>query len=114
MRNKNKDGDDKKFRKGFWQGKEANNRHPTYVYAKEGNKYKFIGITHAEITEGTKNIKLDKNPNPEDKKESYIRPKPSKDESKKFGRRLKSWSFGESDKGKVNGVIKKGKKKKGE
>ena len=40
--------------------------HPTYIYKKVGDKYHFIGITHSEITHRTKNIKLDKNPNPDD------------------------------------------------
>ena len=44
--------------------KEKETGHPAYIYAKIGNKFKYIGITHSKITEGMENIKLDKNPNP--------------------------------------------------
>ena len=64
MRNK-KSG----FRKGF---RKMNNKkvdkygHPTYVYAKIGDDYKYIGITHSPITKGVRNIKLEVNPDPKD------------------------------------------------
>lgn len=32
--------------------------HPAYVYAKIGKSFKYIGITHAEITSGIRNIPL--------------------------------------------------------
>ena len=40
--------------------------HPAYIYAKVGNKFIFLGITHSAIDSktGELNIKLDKNPNP--------------------------------------------------
>ena len=47
-------------------GKEGGG-HPTYIYAQEGKKYKFIGITHASITDDTDNIPLEKNPEPGNK-----------------------------------------------
>lgn len=50
----------------FRRSKET--QHPAYIYARVGNDYKFIGITHSNITKRVKNIKLDKNPNLEDKK----------------------------------------------
>ena len=39
--------------------------HPTYIYAQEGKKLKFIGITHSHITDGMENIPLEKIQNPE-------------------------------------------------
>ena len=39
--------------------KEKETGHPAYIYAKVGNKFKYIGITHSKITEGMENIKLD-------------------------------------------------------
>lgn len=34
--------------------------HPTYIYKKINDDYIFVGITHAEVTNNTKNIKLSK------------------------------------------------------
>lgn len=82
--------------------------HPAYIYQKVGNKYLYIGITHANITDKTKNIKLDKNPNPLDKKTAYIRPKSEQQKENKFSKKpFKNWKFTEKDKDKVNKVIKK-------
>lgn len=100
------------FKPQFRSGKTANNGHPTYIYARDGDDFYFIGLTHSEITEGMKNILLDANPNPDDSAPSYIRPYSGSSYYKNFGARKKSWSFAHSDKDKVNSVIKKGKKKK--
>jgi hypothetical protein len=100
------------FNKHFRRGKSTNKGHPTYIYAKEGDELKYIGLTHAEITDGIRNIKLERNPNPSDASASYIRPKPDKAGKTKFGRKLTGWKFSESDKTKVKGVIKQDKDKK--
>ena len=60
--------------------------HPVYIYKKVGRKYEFIGITHAEITQGVRNIKLEKSPNPNDSKTSYIRPKSEQLKKNKFSK----------------------------
>ncbi|MDR1092922.1 MAG: hypothetical protein LBL66_02100 [Clostridiales bacterium] len=112
MFGKKGNGGKKPTKQHFRRGKSTNKGHPTYIYAKVGNELKYVGITHAEITDGTKNIKLDKNPNPDDNKPSYIRPAPDKADISKFGRRLPTWKFAETDKGKVKSVIKKDKDKK--
>ena len=75
--------------------------HPVYIYAKVGNDYKFIGLTHSEITDGVKNIKLDKNPNPKDNKDSYFRPKAEKDKTNKFKKKEQGWAFSKNDKEKI-------------
>ncbi len=85
--------------------------HPTYIYAQEGKEYKFIGITHAEITEGVRNIPLEENPEPGNNSQAYIRPKPQKEHRSSFGGKLKGWFFSPSDKEKVNAVIKNKNKK---
>lgn len=100
------------FRKHFRRGKSANKGHPAYIYAKIGDEFVYIGLTHGEITDGIRNIKLEKNPNPEDQRPAYIRPDPQQDQQNKFGRKLSHWSFSEADQGKVKGVMKKNKPKK--
>jgi hypothetical protein len=87
-----------------------NTGHPAYIYAKVGKKYKFIGITHADITKGVSNIPLDRNPDPNDKRQSYLRPKADSQNRSTFGKRLEGWHFGESDKPKVKKVIEDGDK----
>lgn len=111
MSNKKKPNNGVKFRKQFRRGKSANDGHPTYIYAKEGDEFKYIGITHSRIVKGIENIELEKNPNPEDTRPSYIRPNTEKDKQTKFGRKLPNWHFSNDDKGKVKNVIKKDKKK---
>jgi hypothetical protein len=85
--------------------------HPVYIYDKEKKKYFFVGTTHSEFTSGMRNIELenDPNPNPKERKKSYIRPKPDEAEVRKFGGRLEGWRFrGEKDKKSVDEVIKRG------
>ena len=80
--------------------------HPTYIYKKVGNRYHFIGITHSEITHRTKNIKLDKNPNPEDPRDSYLRPFSSEEEVSKFGVKKRGWKLSKTDKKKIKTIKK--------
>jgi hypothetical protein len=105
-------GKKKRFKSRFLHGKKANSGHPAYIYAKDGDSFKYIGITHADITDNVKNIKLEKNPNPMDMSDSYIRPKHETDKTVKFGSRYPHWNFSENDKGKVKSVIKKDNDKK--
>lgn len=84
--------------------------HTAYIYSKVGGNFEFIGITHGPITKGVKNIKLDKNPDPSDKSQAYIKPKSDKENRRKFGKALNNWKFADSDKVKVNDVIRKSKK----
>lgn len=81
--------------------------HPAYIFAKIGNKYKYIGLTHADITDGVRNIKLDKNPNPTDKSTTYAKPKTDKARTNDFKQKEKTWKFSRSDKEKINKIIKK-------
>lgn len=74
------------------------NGHPAYIYAKIGNEYKYIGITHSKITEGITNIKLDKNPNPKDKKTAFARPKVEKSKTNDFKSCEKGWKLSKKDK----------------
>ncbi|MBQ7906814.1 MAG: hypothetical protein IJ309_02440 [Clostridia bacterium] len=81
--------------------------HPSYIFAQQGNEYIFLGITHSKITNGVKNIKLEKNPNPKDKRDSYVRPKVEKYNKSSFGKKLKGWHFSDKDKQTVEYITKK-------
>ena len=96
----------RKFRNGKFTG------HPQYVYDEKGNKYLIIGVTESPETSGVSNILLDKNPEPNNSKPAYIRPKPDSVEKGVRNTKLKGWKFADSDKPKVQSVIDgKGKKK---
>lgn len=97
------------FRKGFRKNKRI--KHPAYVVDKDGNLYKYVGVTHSRVTGAEENIPLISNPNPNDSRQAYIRPYVEKDEPKNFGRRYDNWNFSKSDKTTVNKVIEKSKKK---
>jgi hypothetical protein len=105
------------FKKGFRKVSDKKHTgHPAYIYKREGDEYKFIGITHAEITQGTKNIPLEVNPDPNDNRTSYIKPKTDKANKSAFRKRLDKWRFSPNDDKTVKMVIdeneKKGKPKK--
>lgn len=82
--------------------------HPTYIFAKQGKSYKYIGITHAPITKGIKNIALENNPQPNRTEQSYLRPQVDKSSLNNFGPKLKDWKLkSKKDKKVVKQVIKK-------
>lgn len=92
----------RKRRKGGGEG------HPEHIYRKVGNTYEFIGLTHSDVTRGVKNIKLDKNPNPKDKKTAYIKPTPERASTSEFHKKPeKGWKFADSDLPKVESVKQK-------
>lgn len=93
----------------------AGKGHPAYIYAKIGNDFKLIGITHDDVTRNingkgkTKNIRLEQNPNPEDSRTAYVRPEPEHAAAKHFGKKLKGWKFAQKDKVKIEEIKKKDK-----
>ena len=96
----------RKFRNAKYTG------HPQYVYDEDGRKYKVVGITKSPITDGVLNIRLDVNPEPNNKKPAYIRPKTDSVEKGVENVRLKGWKFAGSDKPKGQAVIDSNGKKK--
>lgn len=82
--------------------KNKDTRHPAYIYARIGNEFKFIGLTHSPITDNVKNIKLEKNPNPNDSSVAYFRPKSEIAHVNRFKKKESNWSFSKNDKFKIN------------
>ena len=80
--------------------------HPAYIYAKVGKEFKFIGITHSKITNGIENIKLDKNPNSEDKKTAYAKPQAEKEKIHRFKYKYNNWKLSKSDRNKLDKFMK--------
>jgi len=75
--------------------------HPVHIYAKVGDEFKHIGITHSKVTQGIKNIKMEKNPDPKDDKPSYFKPKAEHQSTNKYGERKAGWKLSEIDKEKM-------------
>lgn len=86
--------------------------HPTYIYEKVGERYRYIGITHAQITKGLRNIPLEKNPNPKDDRQSYMRPKTDEDKVSLFEKKPRSdWKFSKNDRKTAKRIIRRSKYK---
>ena len=66
-------------------------RHPSYVFLEKGNIYIYISITHSDNVQNSIVIKLRKNPNPDDKRESYRIAEIKQDTKDRFSKRLKKW-----------------------
>jgi hypothetical protein len=89
------------------------NGHPSYIYADNGIEYKYIGITHSNLTDGVKNIKLkyDPNINSKDIRPSHIRPFSTHDYKYNFkSRKKKFFRIHKADKRKISKVKKNYKK----
>lgn len=66
-------------------------RHPSYVFLEKGNIYIYVSITHSDNIENVIVIKLRKNPNPRDKRDSYRISEIKEDTKDRFSKRLKKW-----------------------
>ena len=71
--------------------------HPTYIFLEEGNLYVFVTITHSNNVNDSIVIKLRKNPNPKDQRDSYWVAEIRKDNIKNFGKKHNSWNIDELD-----------------
>ena len=104
---------EKRFQRHFrkFHNKELTG-HPQYVFDENGNKYKIIGITESERTNGVLNIRLSVNPEPESKKKAYVRPFTNEVDKGTRNEKLKGWKFSTEDKKLVQEIIDKEKSKK--
>ena len=93
------------FRKNVKSG------HPSYIYEKQGKKIRHFGITHAERTRGENNVKLDKNPDPQDSKTAYVRPTSKTDDRVWFSKILFGWELTAEDKRKIEKLKRESKEK---
>ncbi len=85
----------------FRYSKKAKN-HPAYIFEETSQKYKFMNLTHAPKTSGRKNIRLIKNPNPNDNAPSYIRPIVDIDDKSNFGKKKIGWKLHRVDKDRIS------------
>ena len=95
----------KRFKKYFCKNhSKKSHGHPAYVYGRFDGKYKYLGLTHSPITRGKRNVRLKKNPNPFDKKRSYVRPFSRSDPIKYFSKKLRGWKLSRKDKCRIRKI----------
>ena len=82
-------------------------RHPAYIFYEKGNVYIYVNITHSSIVNGKIVIKLRKNPNPNDKDNSYYVEEIREDTKDSFGKRLHGWKLNSLDDAEIRELYKK-------
>ena len=82
-------------------------KHPSYIFLEKGNIYIYVSITHSNNVKDVVVIKLRKNPNPKDKRESYRTFEAKEDTKDKFGKRLRKWSMDPEDDDEIRKEYKK-------
>ena len=85
--------------------------HPSYIFEKVGNEFRFLGITHSNIDKETSKIKLERNPDPEDDGDAYIKTEVEEAKQNRFGKVKRGWELSPNDKKKVAKIIKSNKKR---
>ena len=72
-------------------------RHPAYVFLEKGNIYIYVSLTHSESIDNVLLVKLRKNPNPKDNRDSYWVVEIREDTKDRFGRRINGLKMDEND-----------------
>lgn len=80
--------------------------HPTYVFFENGDIYIYVELTHSETIPGKILIKLRKNPNPKDLRDSYYIEEICEDKASKFGRKKNNWVIDEKDDEAIRELVK--------
>ena len=89
------------------KGATKNIRHPTYVFYERGNIYIYMPLTHSKCVPNLVVVKLKKNPNPNDTRDSYLVVDIKEDSKSTFGKRRKKWKMSLLDDIKIRKMYKK-------
>ena len=96
----------------FIRGKSNKDNHVIYFFRKKGKQQTGFGITHQKFIKNSqgrkiKQIQLNKNPDPNDKKKAYIHPRPSFFKENQLKKTPESnWKFCKKDNALVKKLIK--------
>ena len=74
-------------------GKKTKILHPTYIFLEKGNVYIYVSLTHSFAIKNRIVIKLNKNPNPIDYRDSYVVVDFKEDTKDRFGDRKQDWTI---------------------
>ena len=83
------------------KGKRKINKHPAYVFFQNGNLYIYVQLTHSKRIKGKVLIKMKKNPNPSDNRDSYYIEEVYEDDKSRFGKKKNKWVIDEKDEKKI-------------
>ena len=72
-------------------------RHPSYIFLEKENTYIYVSITHSPKVYNAVVIKLRKNPNPKDGRDSYVVVDIKEASKDTFGSKLKGWEIDSDD-----------------
>lgn len=86
--------------------------HPVYIIDETTKEFIGFGITTGKYTNGVQNIPLSKNPEPNNEKEAYVRPKIMKIKKGVKNTVKRGWSFSPQDKNLIASLIELNKKRK--
>ena len=78
-------------------GKKKTIRHPAYVFLEKGNIYIYVSLTHSNELDNLLLIKLSRNPNPKDNRDSYIISEIREDTVDRFSTKIDDWSMNPTD-----------------
>lgn len=79
------------------KGNKTINKHPTFIFLQNGDIYIYVQLTHCKKIRGKIVIKLKRNPNPLDIRESYYIKEILEDNADTFERIRNSWAMDEKD-----------------
>ena len=82
-------------------------RHPAYVWRAKGNTYDYYTLTHSSKVPGVNVRKLRKNPDPKDKRDSYVSVESKSDIKSAFGKKQRHWKLDPLDREELKGQTKK-------
>ena len=88
-------------------GEKIRIKHPAYIFLEKGNLYIYISITHSSNVKNHILIKLRKNPNPKDDRDSFRVVGIYEDSKDRFGRRQKGWKIDLEDEQDIRDEYKK-------
>ena len=89
------------------KGKKTIKEHPTFIFLQNGDIYIYVQLTHSKRIKGKVLIKLKKNPNPLDIRDSYYIEEICKDKMDNFGKIRRSWRMDQKDEETIRKLIKK-------
>ena len=71
--------------------------HPTYVFMQEEDKFKYVQITHSKKIKKKSVVKLRRNPNPDDDRDSFYIKEIFTDIVTHFGKKRDGWKIDKKD-----------------
>ena len=89
------------------KGRKRIKKHPTFIFLQNGDILIYVQLTHSEKIRGKILIKLKKNPNPLDIRDSYYIEEICHDNKDNFGKKKVDWIIDESDEKQIRKLIKK-------